>query len=186
LLVFREIAETLPSNTALHCANSASIRYAQLFKHRKDIRHYANRGTSGIDGSTSTAIGHAICTEDPVVLVTGDVAFMYDNAGFWNDRLPPNLKIIIVNNGGGNIFRIIKGPDRINGFERFQETEHNLDLRAIAQLHAIPHHQIEGDSDLEKCLDDLFKKPGLAILEVLTPRFESPEVLESYFKALKN
>lgn len=185
LKVYQQVIAKLPSNTVFHCANSAGIRYAQLFDHRKDIRHYANRGTSGIDGSTSTAIGHALCTKDQVVLMTGDVAFQYDNAAFWNDRLPDNLKVIVVNNQGGNIFRIIKGPEQIAGFERFQETEHQLKLSAVADMYQIKYHSVEEESKLEGTLSEFFKSEGLGILEIKTPRKDSPEVLKSYFSFLK-
>lgn len=185
LKVYATLVEQLPQNSILHCANSAGIRYAQLFDHREDVRHFANRGTSGIDGSTSTAIGHASLSASPVVLLTGDVAFQYDNAAFWNDRLPQNLKIVVINNKGGNIFRIIKGPDQIEGFERFQETEHDIKLSAVAEMYNIPFKCIkEGDALIES-VRNFFELPGLAILEIQTPRLESPEVLKAYFKYLK-
>lgn len=186
LKVYAEVIAQLPANSILHCANSAGIRYSQLFDHRDDVRHFANRGTSGIDGSTSTAIGHATVTEAPVVLITGDVAFQYDNAAFWNDRRPENLKVIVVNNGGGNIFRIIKGPDRIASFERFQETEHQLNLAAVADIYKIPFKSVKTLEELKAELGDFITSTGLAILEVQTPRIESPEQLKSYFEYLKN
>ncbi len=183
--VFGKILEQLPSQSVLHCANSASIRYSQLFDHQEGIHHYANRGTSGIDGSTSTAIGHALTTDKQLTLVSGDVAFMYDNAAFWNDRLPKNLKIIVVNNQGGNIFRVIKGPDRIQDFERFQETEHKLNLKAVAELYDLDYLVAEDELSTEKSLKELYAKPGLAILEIKSKRFESPEVLKDYWRYLK-
>lgn len=182
---FGRILEELPDNSILHCANSASIRYAQLFDHKNGLAHYANRGTSGIDGSTSTAIGHALTTNKTVSLISGDIAFMYDNAAFWNDSLPANLKIIVLNNGGGNIFRIIKGPDQIEGFERFQETAHQLNLKAIADLYSLEYLFANSEETLNKALKQLYKGPGLGILEVKTPRIESPQVLKDYWHYLK-
>ncbi|QNR23760.1 2-succinyl-5-enolpyruvyl-6-hydroxy-3-cyclohexene-1-carboxylic-acid synthase [Croceimicrobium hydrocarbonivorans] len=186
LKVYAELLKHLPQSTVLHSANSAGIRYAQLFDHRDDVRHYANRGTSGIDGSTSTAIGHALNTEDPVVLVSGDVAFQYDNAAFWNDRLPQNLKVIVINNQGGNIFRIIKGPDKIEDFERFQETQHQLNLSAVAKMYGIAYQEIAREEDLSTGIEAFFALEGLAILEIKTPRLESPDVLKNYFQFLKS
>lgn len=183
--VFGRILEFIPKQSILHCANSASIRYSQLFDHSEGIHHYANRGTSGIDGSTSTAIGHALTTDKTVTLVSGDIAFLYDNAAFWNDRLPQNLKIIVVNNGGGNIFRIIKGPDQIEGFERFQETAHTINLKAIADLYGLNYRFAADDAGLQKELEELYMEKGLTILEVKTPRLESPAVLKNYWSHLK-
>ncbi|WP_421753151.1 2-succinyl-5-enolpyruvyl-6-hydroxy-3-cyclohexene-1-carboxylic-acid synthase [Croceimicrobium sp.] len=186
LKVYAELLQHLPQSTVLHSANSAGIRYAQLFDHREDVRHYANRGTSGIDGSTSTAMGHALNTKDPVVLISGDVAFQYDNAAFWNDRLPQNLKVVVINNQGGNIFRIIKGPDKIEDFERFQETQHHLDLSAVAKMYGIAYQEISQEEKLSEGVKSFFSLEGLAILEIKTPRLESPDVLKNYFQFLKS
>lgn len=185
LKAFSGIVSQLPANGILHCANSASIRYSQLFDHQSSITHYANRGTSGIDGSTATAIGHATQTDKMVTLVTGDIAFMYDNAAFWNDRLPQNLRIIVMNNSGGNIFRIIKGPAQIEHFERFQETHHQLQLKAISDIYGIEFNQAHNFKSLLEGLTWLYAEGGLRILEVTTPRMESPEILADYFKNLK-
>lgn len=185
LKAFSAVVNHLPAGSILHCANSASIRYSQLFDHHSSILHFANRGTSGIDGSTATAIGHASQTEKLVTLVTGDVAFMYDNAAFWNDRLPSNLRIIVMNNAGGNIFRIIKGPAQIEHFERFQETHHQLQLKAISDIYGIEFNQAHNFEALNEGLSWLYADGGLRILEVTTPRMESPEILADYFKNLK-
>lgn len=182
--VFDAILKNIPANSILHSANSASIRYAQLFEHQPDLEHHTNRGTSGIDGCTSTAIGHAQTSDKAVILVTGDVAFLYDSNAFWNNQLPPNLRVIVINNGGGNIFRIIKGPDGQEEFERFQETTHNLNLAAIGQLYGIEHELVEDIDALNAILAgflDIKGSEAPAILEVKTPRLRNPEVLLQYF-----
>ncbi|MGB0979479.1 MAG: thiamine pyrophosphate-dependent enzyme, partial [Croceimicrobium sp.] len=185
LKAYDYILKHIPKDSVLHCANSAGIRYAQLFDQDAGIRHYANRGTSGIDGSTSTAIGHATVSKSPVSLISGDIAFQYDNAAFWNDRLPANLKLIIINNQGGNIFRIIKGPDQVQEFERFQETQHHLDLSAIAKLYGINYRSVDNEQALKDVIAGFFDQAGLEILEIKTPRKKSPEVLKAYFSYLK-
>lgn len=189
LAAFETIFRTIPKNTVLHSANSASIRYAQLFKHDDSIRHYTNRGTSGIDGCTSTALGHSLNTPNPVVLLTGDIAFLYDSNAFWNDRLPSNFRVIVINNRGGNIFRIIKGPKGQENFERFQETTHNLNLSGVADTFGIEYQKLEELNTLEEILPeflDLSASNGPRILEIVTPRLESPEVLEKYFEYIRS
>tara|TARA_R110002050_G_scaffold52190_1_gene119374 strand:- start:13240 stop:14916 length:1677 start_codon:yes stop_codon:yes gene_type:complete len=183
--VFGHILQLLPENSLFHCANSASIRYAQLFNQRPYILHYANRGTSGIDGSTATAMGHALNSDKTVCLVTGDIAYLYDSGAFWNDSLPDNFKIIILNNGGGNIFRIIKGPENNTDFERFQETQHNLNLAGIAETYNINHSVISSEDALDAALKKLFAQKSTAILEIQTPSVASPQVLKDYFQYLK-
>ncbi len=185
LKAFSLVLEGLPADGYLHCANSASIRYAQLFEHPPQRKHFANRGTSGIDGSTATALGHASQTQKMVTLVTGDVAFLYDSAAFWNDRLPQNLRIIVLNNEGGNIFRIIKGPANIDHFERFQETHHNHDLAGVAQTYGIPWLTADDEATLKEQLKALYQGSTLKILEVKTSRLESPAILADYFRHLK-
>src|SRR5690606_28096748 len=77
--VYNKIFSHLPKHSMLQLSNSAAIRYAQLFPIHESISVYCNRGTSGIDGSTSTAIGAAWASERPTVLVTGDISFFYDS-----------------------------------------------------------------------------------------------------------
>jgi len=174
----------LPKGAALHCANSASIRYAQLFDWPQGLRHHANRGTSGIDGCTATAIGQAMSWQGLVLLVTGDVAFQYDSNAFWNDRLPAHFRCLVLNNGGGNIFRIIAGPEKDQSFERFQETPHHLQLQAIAQNFNLPYRAVENEAGLEGALPEFLSREseGPRILEVHTPRMENPDILARFFK----
>ncbi len=186
LVVFEQILKHLPKGNILHCANSTPIRYSQLFDHQKDTLHFANRGTSGIDGCTSTALGHALSTEKEVVLITGDIAFLYDSNAFWIDQKPDNLKVIVINNGGGNIFRIIEGPDKSEKMERFQETVHELNLEGVASIYQLPYSKLENPKDFNTVLPWFFNEKKLHILEIKTPRKTSPQVLKKYFEYLKN
>lgn len=183
---FDEILNHLPKNSILHCANSTAIRYSQLFDQAPGLLHFANRGTSGIDGCTSTAIGHAMNTSKVVTLVTGDIAFLYDSNAFWNNQLPPNLRVVILNNGGGNIFRIIPGPDENSTSQAFQETPHEYDLSGIAKAYKVHFQRVEGQSKLNEILPEFFAGDIPKILEVATPREVSPDVLKTYFGALKS
>ncbi|MDZ7849004.1 MAG: thiamine pyrophosphate-binding protein [Owenweeksia sp.] len=179
----------LPSGSVLHTANSASIRYSQLFDHPNETHHYTNRGTSGIDGCTSTAIGHALTTQKPVTLITGDVAFLYDANAFWQHDLPDNLRVVVLNNGGGNIFRIIQGPDKDAVFERFQETVHHHQLSSVAATFDIDFQSVANSDQLLEVLPGFYsenKGRGPRILENKNPPQRNPRVLKSYFRYLKN
>ena len=99
--VFEKVIPALPKNSQLQISNSSSIRYAQLFDIEKSIEVFSNRGTSGIDGSTSTAIGAAVGSNKPNVFIAGDIGFLYDSNALWNNYIPKNFKIILINNGGG-------------------------------------------------------------------------------------
>lgn len=185
--VYGQIFKALPARSILHSANSTSIRYSQLFDHPDERSHFANRGTSGIDGCTSTAVGHAMTTERPVTLITGDIAYVYDSNGLWNSEFPGNLRIIVINNGGGNIFRIIDGPVHDESFETYQETSHELDLKGIAATFGLDYTTVDNEQDLKAFLPEFYKtNDGPRVLEVKTPRLTSPQVLKEYFNFLSN
>ncbi len=92
LKVFELISQKLPAGLQLQLANSSSIRYAQLFSWPERTVIFCNRGTSGIDGSTATAIGAALINKRPTVLITGDLSFFYDINGLWNNYIQKTLK----------------------------------------------------------------------------------------------
>ena len=185
---FEIFLKALPKETNLQMGNSSAVRYVQLFEQRKDLTYNSNRGVAGIDGCTSTAIGAAIATKKPTTIVTGDISFFYDSNAFWNSHLPENLRVILINNGGGNIFRIIKGPDTTEHLENFFETHHNLQSQHIANLFDLTYYQATNETDLEKILPKFYeqqKNNRPAILEIMTPRFENDKVLKGYFENLK-
>ena len=115
----------MPEYSQLQISNSSIIRYAQLFSIKDSVEVFCNRGTSGIDGSTSTAIGAAFASSKQTVFITGDLSFFYDSNGLWNDHIPPNFRIVLINNSGGGIFKIIPGPSTTNATKYF-ETPHCL------------------------------------------------------------
>ena len=112
----------------IQMGNSSVVRYIQLFDQRRDLSFFGNRGVSGIDGSTSTAIGAAVVTSGPVVFVTGDLSFLYDANGLWQLPWPAHLKIIVVDNEGGGIFKIIDGAKNEPAVPYFFETPHKRDI----------------------------------------------------------
>src|SRR5690606_8486249 len=113
LELVHELMKALPENCSLHLANSMSVRYTNfigLTSDKKSIAVFSNRGTSGIDGCTSTAVGHALTSDKPTLLLTGDMAFFYDRNAFWHNYPIPNLRVVVLNNHGGTIFNMIDGP----------------------------------------------------------------------------
>ncbi len=186
LKVFAHIASHLPSEWQVQWGNSSAIRYAQLFKALYTNESYCNRGTSGIDGCVSTAVGASYITQKPTLLVLGDLSFMYDSNGLWNNYLKPNLRIIVVNNGGGGIFRFIQGPSDSDELETYFEAAHQLNVKPIAEMYGLKYLTACNEASMEECLTQLFAdsdKP--IILEVKTPAKENAGVLKSYFKCLK-
>lgn len=127
------LMRSLPENSVLHLANSMPVRYANFVGVSTQVEVFANRGTSGIDGCTSTAVGSAMMTDKLVFLLTGDVSFFYDRNALWHPHLPANLRIVLFNNNGGNIFRLIDGPSAQPELEQYFETRHYTSARNSAE-----------------------------------------------------
>jgi 2-succinyl-5-enolpyruvyl-6-hydroxy-3-cyclohexene-1-carboxylate synthase len=182
---FEKIIPSLPKGSMLQLSNSSAIRYAQLFDLNSSITVFCNRGTSGIDGSTSTAIGAAVANKKPAVLISGDVGFLYDSNALWNEYIPKNFKIILINNGGGGIFRILPGHEETPVFNTFFETSHCLTAEQLAKMYGFEYSIASDENSLSKSLNDLYaqnEKPS--ILEVFTPTRENDKILLQYFKEL--
>ncbi|HNP66951.1 MAG TPA: 2-succinyl-5-enolpyruvyl-6-hydroxy-3-cyclohexene-1-carboxylic-acid synthase [Aequorivita sp.] len=182
-IVFCEIFHNLPQNIQLQLSNSATIRYAQLFEIPPSAEVFCNRGTSGIDGSTSTAVGAAYASKLPTVFITGDLSFFYDSNALWNNYIPKNFKVIVVNNSGGGIFRILPGEKDTQLFDTYFETKHNLSAKQLSEMYGFKYETIHAKEDLAIRLKKFFNiKEEPALLEIFTPSNVNDKVLLDYFK----
>ncbi|MCX2839234.1 2-succinyl-5-enolpyruvyl-6-hydroxy-3-cyclohexene-1-carboxylic-acid synthase [Salinimicrobium sp. MT39] len=180
------ICPAVPENSIVQLANSSTIRYAQLFRWKESLKIYCNRGTSGIDGSTSTAVGAAIVSEAPVLMITGDLSFFYDSNALWNNYIPKNFRIIILNNGGGGIFRILPGDKNTETFEKYFETVHQLNAKPICDLYGFEYSQAQTSEEIKERLNAFFDTSDQPkVLEIFTPRKVNDEVLLEYFSFVK-
>lgn len=159
----------------LHLANSTPIRYAELFRSNPRISYYANRGTSGIDGCTSTACGAALVAKQTTVLITGDVSFFYDSNAFWNKHLSRKLKIILINNGGGNVFRILEGSGNSKSLPFF-ETPHTRNAKKLCENFGVNYLKSNNLKTFKEQLKKLFLTKKCTVLEVFTDREKSAEI----------
>ncbi len=188
LLAFDVILKKLPSQSQLHMSNSSCVRYVQLFDQRSDLGYYSNRGVSGIDGCTSTAVGFASASDSLTTLITGDMAFFYDSNALWSQHLPSNLRIILINNGGGGIFKIIPGPNQTNQYKQYFATEHSQTAEHIAKAFGCEYFAVHDAHALSKYLDLLyteeFTKPP--IIEVFTNEVANEKILDRYFGYVKS
>ncbi len=185
---FSIILPHLPQYTNLHMGNSSPVRYIQLFPVREDILYNGNRGVSGIDGSTSTAMGAAYLSGQPTTLISGDIAFFYDSNAFWNHHLTGNLRIIVINNQGGGIFRLIAGPPSTGQLEEFFETKHDFKAKGICDTFHIPYYFAENSEELEAILPQFYAPQNNdrpAVLEIFTPREINDSVFRDYYHNLK-
>ncbi len=169
-----------PYESSLHVANSMPVRWVDIFRPQGLVKIYSNRGTSGIDGCTSTAVGAALASKGQHVLLTGDMAFFYDINGLWLEQLPTNLKIVVLNNQGGGIFRLIDGPRQQPELEKLFELKHNRTAKGVAELFEIDYMKAENEAELTAGLKQLWARPTMCILEVFTDPEQNGKVFESY------
>jgi 2-succinyl-5-enolpyruvyl-6-hydroxy-3-cyclohexene-1-carboxylate synthase len=184
--VMSTVNKLIPENSILHLANSTPVRYAQLFSWKKSLIFKSNRGTSGIDGIVSTAMGNAIATEKEVFLVIGDISFFYDTNAWWHRQIPNNLKVIVINNSGGGIFRFIDGPNSTGQLENHFETNQKNSVEHIALGFSVNYFRATNLKELEQQFTVLSNSKSSGILEVTTPQTENAGVLREYFNNLKH
>ncbi|MBS1782916.1 MAG: 2-succinyl-5-enolpyruvyl-6-hydroxy-3-cyclohexene-1-carboxylic-acid synthase [Bacteroidetes bacterium] len=184
--VFDAIYQALPTNFHVYIANSSPIRYAQLFDNSKIVETFSNRGTSGIDGCTSTIIGAAVAMpQKSFLLITGDVAFLYDVNALWQEYPVDNVKIILINNGGGGIFRIIEGPELEQELTQFFETQTNTNVEYIALQYGWQYLSLRQRDQANIVLNRFFQNDTKhTILEIFTDAETNPKVLNDYWQFL--
>jgi len=187
--VFNQLWGNLPDKAVLQMGNSTPIRYSCLFglDEQKQNRCYSNRGVGGIDGTLSTAAGYASASDETVIFVTGDLAFFYDSNGLWNPNFPNNLRVILINNQGGNIFRIIPGPDTTEHLQQFFEHRHTLNAQPLCQMFNIDYLCVENKNELQSALNGFYNNsPKARLLEIKTDGELSAKILRQYFEFLKD
>ena len=172
----------LNGKNEIQIGNSMPIRYVNAIGGGDELVSIrCNRGTSGIDGSLSTAIGAALVSEKPVYMLIGDVSFLYDRNGFLLKPLPDNLKIIVLNNGGGNIFRLIDGPAQLPELSDYFETSHNMTMERTCADGRVVYRAVRELGDLENGIRHITASDSIALLEVFT----DPAVNKAVWTGLK-
>lgn len=186
--VIRHLVQTFPEGACIQYGNSSPVRYAGFFRHHSSLKVNSNRGTSGIDGCLSTAVGAAFAAQRLTIALIGDISFFYDSNALWNNYLSPQLRIIVINNSGGNIFRLIDGPGTVQRFEEFFETRHHLNAEHLAAMYGIPYYFCDKADDLSFVLGQFYghqKGNRPAILEVKTDPQTDEETYKNYFEFLR-
>ncbi len=187
LQAYRWLMEYTPDYTNLQMGNSAAVRYLQLMPHVSTLLYNGNRGVSGIDGCVSTAVGAAhVNTASGVetMLICGDMSFLYDINALWNRHLSSLLRIAVVNNGGGGIFRIIDGPKQSEYLETFFQAEVPVDIEALCKAYRINYFKVCSEEEIHGIMPEFLLPPENnrpSLLEIKTPAKENDIVLKQYF-----
>jgi len=189
LKVYEILSHYLTEDYVLQWGNSTPVRYSNLINLPFHCHSYANRGVGGIDGTVSTALGAAMACRKPVLLVVGDLGFGYDSNALWNPyihHLP--LRMIVLQNGGGNIFRIIDGPEKTGEdiFSSYFETPHPYSIKGLAAAYNIKHLIATDEDGLHKQLPSfLAPAPYPMIFEIITDGKASSLFLKELFARIK-
>lgn len=187
LKFFSVLKKFIPEGTMVQLANSTPVRYVQLFDgYNENLTFFANRGTSGIDGCTSTAAGASYASRLPTLFISGDLSFFYDSNALWNNYLRPDFKIIMINNGGGGIFRHVCGPMSNEEMEEYFEVKQDISCELLVKCYGLEYYCCENEADLLRYLPVFFaKNEKPSVLEVKTPRLDNARLLKEYFNHLK-
>jgi 2-succinyl-5-enolpyruvyl-6-hydroxy-3-cyclohexene-1-carboxylate synthase len=185
MFALKALSEIIPGNSCVHLGNSSPVRYAQFFNWRDDIQFFSNRGTAGIDGVTSTTIGMASQTNRPVFLITGDVSFFYDSNAFWNNYKRKNFKVIVLNNKGGNIFKLISGPEETGLLDNYFTTHYNVSIEFLCKAYGIGYYSAKNNKELLSGLEQFLDLPDCAVFEIVTNPEVNTKVWKDYFRTIR-
>lgn len=186
LTAISEILHHLPPKTNVQLGNSTVVRYAGFNAPNKNCTYNGNRGTSGIDGCVSTAAGAAHIHKDITLCIVGDVSFLYDSNALWNNQLSPRLRIVVINNGGGNIFRWLDGSSGVKNFEKYFETAHTHSAKHLATMFQLPYYICTRQSELLPTFKKFLSKQNrkASILEIKTNNTTSAAVYKQFIAQL--
>ena len=166
------LSSHLPAHTPVFVANSMPVRDLEYFWPAADGGHtiYSNRGANGIDGTLSTALGVAHASDQPAVLLTGDLALLHDTNGFLAvPKLKGSLTIVLINNNGGGIFEHLPVAQDNPKFEEFFATPQQVDFRKLGSAYGVGHTVVRDWKHFAGLMAKL-PKSGVRILEVRTDR----------------
>ena len=168
----------------VHYANSTAIRLANIFAQHSV---YCNRGVNGIDGSLSTAAGFSVVTEENVFCVIGDLSFFYDQNALWNQNLRGNFRILLLNNGKGGIFNLLRGLEQSPARDQFVAAEHHTSAEGICQQNNVKYLKATNMEELQQGISTLLNMESSrpVLLEVFTDPAEDERVFKDYYKTLK-
>jgi len=167
-------------NCEFHYANSSAVR---LGLHYSDQYMYVNRGMNGIEGCLSTAVGFACVIDAVVFCVIGDLSFFYDQNALWNNNLTSNLRILLLNNGCGGIFRSLPGLKESAACENLVAASHETTAEGICMENGVKYIAAHNEAELHEGIMQLVVADSLQpiLLEVFTDAKEDDRVVQDYF-----
>ena len=182
LKAFSYMLTNLPARFNLSLSNGTPIRYAQLITRSLPHAEYCNRGVSGIDGSLSTAIGEAKAYKGVTILITGDLSMSYDIGALAIRDIPDTMKIVVIDNGGGGLFRFIPSTSALEEREEYFCAPPLLPLRQLAEGFGWEYAEVDNVSRLDSVWDTFMNAPRKSILKIICDGIISAEILKKYMQ----
>ena len=167
---------------AVHYANSSAVRLANIFASH---HVWCNRGVNGIEGSLSTAAGFSVVTDEKVFCVIGDLSFFYDQNALWNQNLRGNFRILLLNNGKGGIFNMLKGLEQSPARDKFVAAQHHTTAEGICCQNSVTYLKASNQEEMQQGVDTLFniKSQRPVLLELFTDAAEDERSFRAYYEA---
>lgn len=185
------LLQQMPQECTLHLANSSAVRYAQLYSLKENTEVCCNRGVNGIEGSLSAAIGYATASSRTNYIVIGDLSFFYDMNALWNTHVGNNVRIMLLNNGGGEIFQKFPGMNKSNNPARpYIMGEHHTTAKGWAESCHLHYLKATNEAELNEAMTR-FTQPVQdeentpMLLEVFTDKEADVKLLTEYYHAIK-
>ena len=187
IVVTGQLMKSMPADSVLFVANSSSVRNIQLYEKEKTLKVFCNRGTNGIEGTLSTAIGYSTIHKGEVFLLVGDLSFFYDLNSLWNYKVPGNLHIILINNGGGGIFHLLPGLEKAESLEKYVSASHSKVSHKWIEATDLDYLKAENYRELDYVLSEFFSKNrnNGVLLEILTNKINNKKAVDQYYNNLK-
>ena len=167
--VLHDALTDAPDPATVFVSNSMTVRDADWFGEPRDadLTVLGNRGASGIDGIVSSALGAGSATDDPLVLVLGDLAYYHDMNGLLAlSRCGVDATIVLVNNDGGGIFRMLPIADFEPPFTEQFRTPHGLDFAPTADLYGFEFVRADDREAFRDAYRASLDSQGTQVIEV--------------------
>ena len=186
--ILQQLSRVLPKECSIQVGNSSVIRNVAYFfdKHAQHI--FCNRGVNGIEGSLSTAVGYAMGNKGLTFSLIGDLSFFYDQNALWNTQLPKGLRIIMFNNGGGQIFYRLPGLNQTPALAPYIAASHQTSAKGLAESYGLTYLSATNYKETEKCIHELLQQESERpmLLEVFTQKTDNENELKQIKQYYKN
>jgi 2-succinyl-5-enolpyruvyl-6-hydroxy-3-cyclohexene-1-carboxylate synthase len=184
-LILADVIASIPHSALLYVASSLPVRHLDQFVSpiSSNLRVFANRGVSGIDGTISSALGAAASTEAPLVLVLGDIAFYHDLNGLLAlQRAGLKATIVLINNDGGGIFHRLPIAQFDPPFSELFLTPHGLQFEPVVRMFGAHYHQATTRADFQQAFREALQADQSWVIEVPTDAVQHEETRRKIIK----